>query len=346
MVLQNPLSGCSSSSRSAVINRAPTKTLAGLGSCRTSQEVKQANEAVAAAAEKARERARVRQESIQQRIGQIEDELQCEDVQRKKVSTRPDLHKKATTGASSESATSAGTSSKKTKAADPRPGKLKIVIKPKAASATKATVNDGEGPEEGLTGVSAPSDSGQLGDDDELPKASEGETAESADHDFGELPGNGDLPVDSESQSRRQVADLKGSPPAEGLGVEVSFPPSAILLCQPKKKKAEKGLDYRTEVNSRRKTSSTSAINKTIQTQILKRKQREIDDPAPSKRSKHEEPSGLLKNFRSQLPTKRRASATSSRRSESVHSEGNNIDEYNGSAFDEDEDDTSLELAR
>lgn len=81
-------------SRSAVVNRAPTKILAGLGARRTSQEVKAATEASAAAAKQAQEHARIRHEQIQQRIGQLEDKIVHEDLERKKAAARPDLNER------------------------------------------------------------------------------------------------------------------------------------------------------------------------------------------------------------------------------------------------------------
>ncbi|KAJ2930448.1 hypothetical protein H1R20_g6647, partial [Candolleomyces eurysporus] len=118
------------------------------------------------------------------------------------------------------------------------------------------------------------------------------------------------------------------------------------------KTKGEKGFHHRTEVNTRHQTSSTLAISKAVQSALLKRKQRADNDidlgtstkhKAPTKRHEHKEPSGLLKGFRSTLQTKKASS--SSHRTQSTASNGNDIDEYNSGVFDQDEDKISLKRA-
>ncbi|KAJ2913022.1 hypothetical protein MD484_g7398, partial [Candolleomyces efflorescens] len=119
----------------------------------------------------------------------------------------------------------------------------------------------------------------------------------------------------------------------------------------PPKTKADKALQFRNEVNALRETKASGAISKSVATSILlKRSRKDEDLDAPghagskssskdkTKRARHEEPSGLLKNFR---PTKK--SASSSRSEPTTDGE---VDEYNGGVFDKDEDEESMKRAR
>ncbi|RXW13789.1 hypothetical protein EST38_g12065 [Candolleomyces aberdarensis] len=370
-----------SGSRSAVRNRVPTKVLAGLGARRTSQEVKAANLAAAAAAKTAREKAQARHESIQQRIGELEDELQREDTQRKKVATRPDLHEKMVAD-TAPAATGPGTKKATKKQQEPSGKTLKIIIKlasakaaTTSAQAAESAVDAGIEPDTPSGDVDPPSiGAGAGGGEVEGEAASESSQAASPSsasmeeassfvpfnnefEDSSDREDDSDYEENGEDEDESEEQEQEADDSASDGNCQKGRPLSKSR--QTKGTKAGKGLSYRTSVNARRETSSTSAISKAVQNKLLKRKERAEDSDdvnvgastsstnnhVRSKRSRYEEPSGLLKGFRSAVVKKKRAS-TSSRQSQSLASDANDTDEYNGGVFDHDEDESLLMLAR
>ncbi|KAJ2915281.1 hypothetical protein MD484_g5121, partial [Candolleomyces efflorescens] len=378
-------------SRSAVKNRVPTKVLAGFGARRSSQEVKAANQAAAAAAKTAQERAQARHDAVQHRISQLEDDLQREDARRRKIAARPDLHEK---------------SAKRAQATAPK--KLKVVTKPPTASAAPAPVSRASEPHSPLAAEDgdAHSDVGELAVGAAGRSEQDMGTAGGSDIDSGvrvtaQHPAvsqrslsPASAPMDSENimgvplQVGRKYQDddddggdddddndgdsdyqedgqVDESEEEDSSGVADGNSQSLSKSKKAKAKqggkavnatKAAKGALYRSEVNARRETSSTSAISKAVQNKLLKRKERddEVDDGEletkkghgdGGKRAKHEEPSGLLKGFRAATAKKKRL-VESSRRSQSLTSEMLDTDEYAGGAFDDDEDEEALAVAR
>ncbi|KAJ2911358.1 hypothetical protein MD484_g9056, partial [Candolleomyces efflorescens] len=366
------------SSRSAVKNRVPTKLLAGVGSRRTSEEVKTANKAASAAAAASREKAR------------------REDAHRKKVATRPDLHEKTDTDMSG-----AGANPKvnKTKSSAT---KLKIVIRPQTSSTGTSTSANKQAagaalseansevytPSHSLSAqkpvpvidpgnVGSPSSSAGAGNDNfnvthtnsdqanpEGPNVdSEDDLAdgscvdEEEDHDREDDPdyNQAEQPTGSEDDGEEESAEsdsgsLNGATCAHYLLVSrLVLTPLAgwFYGCafQPQTK-ADKGLEYREQVSASRQTSSSSAISKATHGELLKRKVSDTDTEPPkasSKRPKHEEPGGLLKGFRKTLKQKKAAGVGASKRHQSTDTEG---DEYNGGMFDDDKDEVVVKQAR
>ncbi|RXW11861.1 hypothetical protein EST38_g13994, partial [Candolleomyces aberdarensis] len=364
------------SSRSAVANRAPTKLLAGLGSRRTSQEVKAANEAADAAAEKAREKAQIRQTQIKKRIGELEDALHREDAHRKKTAARPDLHEKPIAPFATRSQKKGGEETNKEK--------LKIIIRPPASTATNqgpyptgsmrdpGVIRDAEaGPVQQSRSPSPASrnDNTPTGSDDELVDSktmganmvdseSEHASSERAPSDEPEgmnfdLEDDGDREDDSDYEEGREEEEeeeeeSEGEASDDG---DSHHHQRRKLSKPPQQNKAEKALKFREEVSEHRKTKSTSSISHAVQNELQKRKRRALEDDnyagdsrkqkVQSKRPKYEEPSGLLSNFRSVQRKKLNAS-----RSQSEPSDGDELGEYNGGVFDQDEDENMLRAAR
>ncbi|KAJ2925767.1 hypothetical protein H1R20_g11326, partial [Candolleomyces eurysporus] len=300
MASQDASSVRSSTSQSAVKNRVPTKVLAGLGVRRTSQEVKAANQAAAAAAETAREKAQACHELIQQRMGELEDELQHEDMRRKKMVARPDLHANTATN-STPAATDTGKATKKQEG--PNATKLKIVIKPVLASA-KAAGNAEESANDFLTTngtASVGSNAPATRSDVDLPgvgasagrgDAGEGERSESPTP----APMGDALTFDNKFEDGYDHEDDLDYEQNEEDDDEEADESASDGNCQKGRKplksrptKGVKGVLYRAEVNARRKTSSTSAISRAVENQLLKRKQRADDNVNNGAATKHRE---------------------------------------------------------
>ncbi|KAJ3513068.1 hypothetical protein NMY22_g15153 [Coprinellus aureogranulatus] len=90
--------GRRTSTRSAAVNRVPTKVLAGIASKRTTEEVAAARQAEEEAAKESEALHKANLLKIQTALGRAEDEAHREELSRKKMAARPDrFEKKLTT---------------------------------------------------------------------------------------------------------------------------------------------------------------------------------------------------------------------------------------------------------